>query len=94
MYNLNLECSPEFAFVMSLQELIEVLIMVLHYIFEHSTNILWGGQSGEIIVYSQSTINACSFLSHEWWVPLIKFMVEPTIHVRRENTYLWYSGNT
>ena len=49
MYNLNLECSPEFAFVMSLQELIEVLIMVLHYIFEHSTNILWGGQTGLII---------------------------------------------
>jgi len=26
-------------------------------------------------VYSQSTINAYSLLSHEWWVPLIKFMV-------------------
>ena len=36
----------------------------------------------EIIVYSRSTINAYSLLSHEWWVPLIKFMVGPTIHVR------------
>ena len=36
----------------------------------------------EIIVYSRSTINACSLLSHEWWVPLIKFMVGPIIHVR------------
>ena len=33
-------------------------------------------------MYSQSTINACSLLSHEWWVPLIKFMVKPTIHLR------------
>ena len=32
----------------------------------------------EIIVYSWSTINAYSLLSHEWWVPLIKFMVGPT----------------
>ena len=36
----------------------------------------------EIIVYSRSTINAYSFLSHEWWTPLIKFIVELTIHVR------------
>ena len=36
----------------------------------------------EIIVYSRSTINVCSLLSHEWWVPLIKFMVGPIIHVR------------
>ena len=36
----------------------------------------------EIIVYSQSTINACSLLSHELWVPLIKFMVRHTIYVR------------
>ena len=35
-----------------------------------------------IIVYSRSIINTCSFLSHEWWVQLIKFMVGPTIHVR------------
>ena len=35
----------------------------------------------EIIVYSQSTINAYYLLSHEWWVPLIKFMVGPIIHV-------------
>ena len=50
--------------------------------------------SREIIVYSQSTINACSFLLYEWWVPLIKFMVEPTIHVRWGSTHLWYSEST
>ena len=33
-------------------------------------------------MYSRSTINAYSLISHEWWVPLIKFMVRPTIHVR------------
>ena len=49
---------------------------------------------GEIIVYFRNTINACSLLSHEWWVLLIKFMVEPTIHVREESTHLWYSGST
>ena len=48
----------------------------------------------EIIVYFRSTINACSLLSHEWWVPLIKFMVGPTIYVRGGSTYLWYSGST
>ena len=30
---------------------------------------------GEIIVYSRSTINTYSLLSHEWWVSLTKFMV-------------------
>ena len=40
------------------------------------------GLEWKIIVYFQSTINAYSLLSHEWWVPLIKFMVRPTIHVR------------
>ena len=48
----------------------------------------------EIIVYSRSTINVCSLLSHEWWTPLIKFMVGPTIHVRGMSTHLWYSGST
>ena len=48
----------------------------------------------EIIVYSGSTINAYSLLSHEWWVPLIKFMVGPTIHVRGRSTHLWYSEST
>ena len=48
----------------------------------------------EIIVYSRSIINAYSFLSHEWWVPLIKFMVGPTIYVRGESTHLWYFGST
>ena len=43
---------------------------------------------GEIIVYSRSTINAYSLISHEWWVPLIKFIVEPTIHVRGESIHL------
>ena len=37
---------------------------------------------GEIIVHSRSIINAYSLLSHEWWIPLIKFMVGPTIYVR------------
>ena len=48
----------------------------------------------EIIVYSRSTINAYSLLSHKWWTPLIKFMVGSTIHVRGGNTHLWYSGST
>ena len=48
-----------------------------------STTILW-----EIIVYSWSTINVYSLLSHEWWIPLIKFMVGPTIHVREGSTHL------
>ena len=34
-----------------------------------------------------------SLLSHEWWVLLIKFMVEPTIHVRGESAHLWYAFN-
>ena len=42
----------------------------------------------EIIAYSWSTINAYSLLSYEWWVPLIKFMVGHTIHIREENTHL------
>ena len=42
----------------------------------------------EIIVYSPSTINAYSLLSHEWWVSLIKFMVGPTIYVREGSTHL------
>ena len=42
----------------------------------------------EIIVYSRSIINAYSLLSHEWWVPLIKFIVGPTIHVRGGSTHL------
>ena len=29
------------------------------------------GSWGKIIMYSRSIINACSLLSHEWWVPLI-----------------------
>ena len=55
---------------------------------------------GEIIIYSLSTINMYSFISREWWVPLIKFMVEPTIHVRggthvrRGTTHLWYFEST
>ena len=51
-------------------------------------------QTREIIVYSLSTINACSLLSHKWWIPLIKFMVGPTIYVRGGSTHLWYSGST
>ena len=53
-----------------------------------------GSYHGEIIVYSRSTINACSLLSHKWWTPLIKFMVGPTIYVRGGSTHLWYSGST
>ena len=48
----------------------------------------------EIIVYSWSIINANFFLSHEWWVSLIKFMMGPTIHVSVESMHLWYSGST
>jgi len=48
----------------------------------------------EIIVYSRSTRNAYSLLLHEWWVLLIKFMVEPIIYVRGKSTHLWYSENT
>ena len=51
-------------------------------------------QTREIIVYSRSTINACFLLSHKWWIPLIKFMVGPTIYMRGESTHLWYSGST
>ena len=56
--------------------------------------IIKGGKWGEIIVYSRSTINACSLLSHKWWVLLIKFMVGSIIHVRGGSTHLWYSGST
>ena len=48
----------------------------------------------EIIVYSWNTINVYSLLSREWWAPLIKFMMGPTIHVRGGSTHLWYSGST
>ena len=44
--------------------------------------------SWEIIVYSRSTINVYSLLSHEWWVPLIKFIVGPTIYVRGGSMHL------
>ena len=44
-------------------------------------------------MYSRSTINAYSLISHEWWVLLIKFMVEPTIYVRGESAHLWYAFN-
>ena len=58
-------------------------------------NVLWRFRySGEIIVYSRSTINACFLLSHEWWVSQTKFMVGPTIHMRGGSTHLWYSGST
>ena len=39
---------------------------------------------GKIILYSWSTINAYSLISHEWWVLLIKFMMKPTIYMREE----------
>ena len=48
----------------------------------------------EIIVYSQNTINAYFLLSNEWWVPVIKFMVGPIIHVRGGTMHLWYSKST
>ena len=43
--------------------------------YHPAENVLKRVNSWEIIVYSQSTINAYSLLSHEWWVPLIKFMI-------------------
>ena len=45
----------------------------------------------KIIKYFRSTINACFLISHEWWVPLIKFIVGLTIHVKGGSMYLWYS---
>ena len=48
----------------------------------------------EIIVYFRSTINAYFLFSHEWWVPLIKFMMGPLIYVRGGNTHLLYSEST
>ena len=42
----------------------------------------------KIIVYFRSIINAYSSLSHEWLVPLIKFMVGPTIYVRGEYVFM------
>ena len=48
----------------------------------------------EIVVYSRSIINAYSLLSHEWWVPLINFIVRLIIHVRGGSMHLWYSGST
>jgi hypothetical protein len=33
------------------------------------------------------------FLSHEWWVLKVKFMVGPIIHVRGESIHLLYSEN-
>ena len=41
----------------------------------------------EIIMYSYSTINAHFHLSHKWWVILIKFIMEPTIHVGELHIY-------
>jgi hypothetical protein len=46
---------------------------------------------GVIKEYFGSTLNAYSLLSHKWWVPIIKFMVEPTTYVRRRSTHLMYS---
>ena len=40
------------------------------------------GFTRKIIVYSWSTINVYSLISHEWWVSLIIFMVRLTIYVR------------
>ena len=51
-------------------------------VYTTNTKSLHDSYNREIIVYSRSIINACSLLSHEWWVPLIKFMMGPTIHVR------------
>ena len=53
---------------------------------EHKMNDIFG-----IVTYGylhwgklvhRSIINAYSLLLYKWWVPLIKFMVGPTIHVR------------
>ena len=65
-----------------------------HLVTDYGKTFIVHSKYREIIVYSRSTINACYLLSHEWWVLLIKFMVEPTIHVRGENTHLWYSEST
>ena len=49
---------------------------------------------GKIIAYSWNTISAYSLILHEWWIPLIKFMMGPTILVREGIMHLWYSGST
>ena len=69
----------------------------LHYTrckLESATNNATLSQNQKINVYSRSTLNMCSLVSHEWWVPPIKLMMGPTIHVRGGSTYLWYSGST
>ena len=43
-----------------------------------------------IILYSGSTLNAYSLLSHKLWVPLIKFMIESTTFVKRGSKHLMY----
>ena len=60
------------------------LIVFNLYAFFNFWAFISGCLDRKIIVYSWSTINAYSLLSHKWWVPLIKFMMEPTIHVRGE----------
>ena len=36
----------------------------------------------------------CPLLLHSWWGPLIKFMVEPTMNMRKESIIFPYSENT
>ena len=59
-----------------------------------SINLFFIGNIKQQYSFSRSTINAYSFLSYEWWVPLIKFMVGLTIHVRGGSIHLWYSEST
>ena len=57
-------------------------------IIKKLSRLMNGLTKGEIIVYSRSIIKTYFLLSHEWWVPLIKFMMGPTIHVREEIMHL------
>jgi hypothetical protein len=50
--------------------------------------------NGVIIRYYGSTLNAYSLLSQKLWVPLIKFMMGPTIFVRGGSIHLMYSWST
>ena len=70
---------------------LESVFLSFLFLFNEFTRVY---ECGEIIVYSWSTINAYSLLSHEWWIPLIKFMMGPIIYVRGRNTHLWFSEST
>ena len=62
----------------------------INTIISHHNNQQSSQQSTGNYCVLRSPINAYSFLSHEWWVPLIKFMMRLTIYVIRKNMHLLY----